>query len=122
VVGEILIVTSKSVFNNFGVGAKSLNDDFGGIKMTTSDTTNDLVNKLKSALLGGEIWQRKASISLNNTNGSELRQIEAFGDGLSANNDIDGAIFYFGIECIEGIVFGVVGIKASDFSSFKKLF
>ncbi len=103
-----------------GIGLICLDENFGGVEMATADTANYLGKKFKSALFGGEIWQSKAGVGLDNANRSKVRQIKPAGEGLSADEDVDGAGFNIGIEVSKVLTFFVIAIKTGDFGIRKK--
>ena len=98
------------------VGLIGLNDGFGGIEVAAANATNDLSEKLESALLGGEIGEREAGVGLDDPDGGELGKIEAFGDGLSADDDLISARFDFVVEVVEGFMATVIAVETGDFS------
>lgn len=59
---------------------------------------------------------------MNDTNGSKMREVETAGEGLSADEDVDGASSNFVIEAGEIIVFGIVAIKTGDFGFREECF
>ncbi len=93
----------------------SLDNDFGTVEMSSTDAADDLGKKLKSSLLGGEIGERKASVGLDDADGSKEGEIEPAGEGLSTNKDVDFAGFNVIIEFGEAGFFVIVAIKTSDF-------
>ena len=104
------------------VGLESLDDDICGVEMPTSDTTDDLGEKMKGAFFGGEIGERKSGIGLYNSNGSEFWQVETFGERLCANEDIDVARFD-GVEIgFKRIFFSAICVKTSNFGVWEEAF
>ena len=101
---------------------EGLDKNAGSVEMATTDATDDLGEEFKSALFGRIIGEGKTSIGLDDADGSEMGKIEAFGDGLGANNNIDIARFDFVIKRVEAGGFGVVSIKTGNFSGFEELF
>lgn len=55
VAGKIGIIGTHGGLDDGVVGLVSLDDDIGDIKMSASDATNDLGEKLKTAFFGGKI-------------------------------------------------------------------
>lgn len=51
-----------------------------------------------------------------------MREVETAGEGLSADEDVDGASSNFVIEAGEIIVFGIVAIKTGDFGFREECF
>lgn len=49
----------------------SLDNDFGTVEMPPTDAADDLGEKLKSPLFGGEIGEGKASVGLDDADGSK---------------------------------------------------
>lgn len=91
---KTLIVILESGGDNGVFRLIGLDENIGGIKMATADSTDDLGNKVESPLLRGKVGEGKAGVSLNNTDGGEEREIEAFGDSLGANDNVVISGFY----------------------------
>ena len=120
--GEGFVILFYSEVDNWGARLEGLNENFGGIEVAATDAPDYLGNKLKSAFLGGIIWEKEASISLDNADGGEFWQIETFGDGLGANDDVDFTITNRLVHGVEWAVFGAISIKTHDVCIFEKLF
>lgn len=75
---------------------------------------------MKSFFFGRKIGQRKTGVGLDDADSGEEGKIEAFGDGLSADDDVIIAVFYLFEFRIQSFCFGVVGVKTSDFGMRKK--
>lgn len=116
------IVVFDGVLDDGMVGLESLDDGFGGFEMTTTDTTDNLSDELKSAFFGGKIRESEPRIGLNDADGGKLGQVKTFRNGLSANNNIKIAGFDLMIECIKGLTLGIIGIKTDNFGGFEELF
>ena len=90
--------------------------------MATTDATDDLSEKMKSAFGSGKIGQGKTGVGLHDGDGSEIGKIKTLSDGLGADEDVDIAIFdnveIFG----DGFGFFVVGIETGDFSGREERF
>ena len=108
--------------NNGMVGLKSLNKNIGSVEMTTTDAADNLGDELEGFFFGGVIGEGKTGVGLNDAYGGELGKIEAFGDGLGADDDINLARFDVVIEGAHSIGFGSVGVETGDFCIFKKFF
>ena len=52
-----------------------LNNDRCGIKVSATDATNDLSEKLESFFFAGEVWKRETRVGLDDTNRGEERKI-----------------------------------------------
>ena len=57
--------------------------------MAAPDAADNLSEELKGMLLGGKIREAEAAVGLNNANGSEEGEVEALGDSLSADDEVD---------------------------------
>lgn len=114
VVVEISVVAAGAKFDDWVVGLKGLNDDIG-ILVTAVGAADDLGEELESAFFGGEIWEGKAGVGLDDAKGGEPRKVEAFGDHLSADNDVEVAVFDFVVGEVESFLSFSVGIEAGDF-------
>ena len=89
-----MIIGGRSILDDGMVWLISLNKDFSGIEVTAADAADNLSEELKSMLLGGEIGETKATIGLDDADGGEEREIEAFGDSLGANDNVVISGFY----------------------------
>lgn len=91
-----------------------LDDDRGSVEVAATDAPDDLSEEFEGAFLGGEIGEGEAGVGLNDTYGGEAGKVEAAGESLGADEDVDGAIFDFVIE--RGEVFGlfVVAVETAD--------
>ena len=63
----------------------SLDNNFGTVEMPTANTADDLGEKLKSPLFGGEIGEGKASVGLDDADGSKEGEIKSASEGLGAD-------------------------------------
>ena len=52
-----------------------LNNDRCGIKVSATDATNDLSEKLESFFFAGEVWQGKTGVGLNNADRGEVGKV-----------------------------------------------
>ena len=93
----------------------SLDDDVG-ILVAAISATYDLGEELEGAFFRGEVGEGEAGVGLDDTEGGELRKVEAFGDHLSADNDVEMAVFDFIVDEVEGLLSFCVGIETGDFS------
>lgn len=118
--GETGEIGLQSSLEDGVIGLIGLDNNRGGIEVTTTDTTDDLGEKLESALLGGEIRESKAGIGLDNADGGEMGEIKTTGKGLGADEDIDGAGFNVVVEGGEILGFLVVAVKSGDFGLWEK--
>lgn len=122
VISEFGVIGFDGGLDDGMIRLEGLNDNFGAIEMTATDATDNLGEKLKSAFFGGKIRERKPTIGLNDADGGKVGEIEAAGEGLSANEDVDFAGFDVGIEVGEIFAFFIVTVKASDGGFRKKVF
>ena len=113
--GEGSIVVFRGGENYGVVGLIGLEEDFGGIEVATTDAADDLGEEMEGALFRGEIGEREGGIGLNDADGGEAREIEAFGDGLGADDNVDCAGFQIVVEGIKGGFFVVVSVETGDF-------
>lgn len=65
--------------------------------------------------LRGEIGETETGVGLGDANGGEQGEIETFGDGLGADDDIEIAVFDLFVERIEGFAFFVIGVETGNF-------
>lgn len=69
--------------------------------MPTANPTDNLSEKFESFFFGREVWEREASVSLDDADGGEMREVESAGDGLSANQDVDLASLDVVVKSVE---------------------
>ena len=97
-----------------------LDDDAGGVKVAAADAADDLGEEFEGAFFGGEIGEGEAGVGLDDADGGELREVEAAGEGLGADEDLVSAGFDVGIERGEGFGFEIVAVKTGDFGLGKE--
>ncbi len=113
-------IGSESGLNGGMVGLESLNNDFGVVEVSATDASDDLIEKFVSALFGGKIRQSEPRIGLDDADGGEEGKIEAAGEGLGADEEVELAGFDGLIKFGEGSGFGVVAVKTGDFGFGKE--
>lgn len=104
------------------VGLIGLNENFGVVEVTATDTTDDLGKELEGALFGGKIGETEAGIGLDDADGGEMGEVETTGEGLSADENLDFAGFYIIIRISELLGLFVVAIKTGNFGALEELF
>ena len=104
------------------VGLVGLDEDGGGVEVAAADATDDLSEEFESFFFGGEVGEGKAGVGLDDADGGEVGEVEAAGDGLGADEDLDVAVFDFVVEGVEGVGFFVVGVEAGDFDFGEEFF
>ena len=102
------------------VGLVCLEKYFGGIEVATANATDDLGEKVKSFFFGREVGEGKAGIGLDDADGGEMGEIEAFSNGLCTDNNIDFSGFYVIVESAKAGFLIIIGIEAGNFGVFKK--
>ena len=120
IVGEGWVVGGEGGLNDGVVGLVGLDDDAGGVKVAATDAADDLGEEFEGAFFGGEIGEGEAGVGLDDADGGELREVEAAGEGLGADEDLVGTGFDVGIERGEGLGFEIVAVKTGDFSLGKE--
>lgn len=124
VFGEIFGKTgeigSQSSLEHGVIGLVGLDDNRGGVEVAATDATDDLGEKLKSALFGGKVRESEAGIGLDDADGGEVGKIETTGEGLGADEDIDGAGFDVVVEGGEILGFLVIAVKPGDFGLWEE--
>lgn len=83
--------------------------------MAAADAANNLSEEFESFFFGAKIGEREAGVGLDDAYGGKVREIEATGDSLGANEDFDVSRFNFVIKRVQRFAFFVVSIKAGDF-------
>lgn len=96
------------------VGLVGLNDNFGVVEMPATDTADDLGKEFKSTFFGSKIGEGESGVSLDDANSGEVGEIEAAGEGLSTDKDVDFAGFDVIIELAEAVFLSIVAVEASD--------
>lgn len=114
VLGEFWKIRGEGGLEDGVVRLVGLDDDRGSVEVAATDAPDDLGEEFEGAFLGGEIGEGEAGVGLNDTNGGEAGKVEAAGESLGADEDVDGAIFDLVIE--RGEVFGlfVVAVETAD--------
>ena len=70
--------------------------------MAATDATDDLSQKFKGFFFGGEIGEGEAGVGLDDADRGEEREVEATGDGLSSDDNVEVAVFNFGKFFVQG--------------------
>lgn len=103
------------------IGLIRLDEDLGLVEVAATNAPDDLGEEFEGALFGGEIGESKAGIGLDNTDGSEVRKVKAASEGLSADEDVDVAIFNRFVETGEIFVFIIIAVETSNFGIREEL-
>ncbi len=114
VIGEGGIVGADSGLDDGVVGLVRLNEDVGDIEMATTDATDNLGEEFESAFFGGEVGQGEARIGLDDADGGEVGKVEAAGEGLGADEDVNIAVFHGVVEAGEVVGFLVITVETGD--------
>ena len=72
---------------------------------------------MKNAFFGGEIRKGETRVGLDDADSGKVREVEALGDGLGADDDLVSAGFKVVVELVEGVLFSVVTVETDDFGS-----
>ncbi len=83
--------------------------------MAATNASDDLGEELESAFFGGEIREGEAGVGLNDSDGSEVGKVEPAGEGLGADEDVDGAGLDIVVERSKAVAFLIIAIKTGDF-------
>ena len=75
------------------IGAVGLDENVSVFQVAAADATDDLGEESECAFFGGEIGEREAGIGGDDGDGGEVGKVEAAGDGLGADEDLDVAGF-----------------------------
>lgn len=122
---KIRIIGLAGVLDDGVVGLVSLNETGGFGNVSAADAADDLGEEVEGAFFGGVVGEGEASVGLDDADGGETGKIEAFGDGLGADDEVDFAGFDSVIFSVESVIFSIIGIKTGDFGGgeeFLKLF
>lgn len=115
VIGESGKISRDSRGDDGVVGLVRLDKDFGEVEVATTDAADDLGEKLEGALFGGEIGESEARVGLDDADGGEMGEIEAAGESLSADENVDVA----GVDVVVvgGEIVGllIIAVKTGDF-------
>lgn len=120
IVGKASKIRLKCQSDSGVVGLIGLDDDVGVVKVTTTNSTDNLIKQFKSAFFGGKIGQSEPRIGLDDADGGEQRKIEAARQGLSADQDLNLAGFDRLIEFAQGSIFIVITVKTADFGLWEE--
>ena len=88
---------------------RSLNDDLSP-QGPPSGSTRHLRQKLKDALAGSEIGEVEADVGVDGSDQRDIREIEALGDHLCAQKDVDLSTFDPSQDVVMG-PFGARGVN-----------
>lgn len=116
------VVGGKGGLDDGVSGLIGLDNGAGGGEVAATNTAEDLSEEVEGALFGGIVGEGKSSIGLDDADGGKVGEIEAAGESLSADEDVDVAVFDGLVLSVERDGFGVVGIKAGDSGLGKELF
>lgn len=98
--GKIGVVCSDGGRNDGVSWLVSLDKHLGFFAVAATDATDDLGQEMESVFFGGEIGKGETGIGLDDADGGESWEIQTFGDGLGADDNIVIAVFYFCVERI----------------------
>ena len=70
------------------VWGEGLDDDFA-LQLAAPGPPSDLGDELEGALAGAEVWDVEAEVGIKDANEGDVGKMEAFGDHLGADEDID---------------------------------
>ena len=90
------------------MGGEGLDDDFA-FEFTASGTSGDLGDELEGALAGAEIGDVEAEVGVEDSDEGDVGEMQALGDHLGADKDVDFLGFEFPEDVFEG-VFAAHGI------------
>ena len=85
------------------VRGEGLDDDFA-LELTTASPAGDLGQQLEGALTGAEIGNMQAEVGIQYADQSDVGEMQALGNHLGANDDIDLAL----AELSQGVAQGVL--------------
>lgn len=119
VFGEVISKTREvglqSGLKDGVVGLVGLDDNRSGVEMTATDAADDLSKKLEGALFGGEVGESEAGVGLDDADGGEVGKIQAAGEGLGADQDVDGTGLNIIVEAGKSFRFLIVAVETGDF-------
>ena len=104
------------------VRLKRLDDDRGGAKVAATDATDNLGQEVEGFFATAKIWEHETRVGLDDANRGEIGEIEAFCDGLGADDDVYRAGFYVSVKMGKGFVFLVISVKTGDICGFEQFF
>ena len=98
------------------MGGEGLDDDFA-FEFAASGATGDLGDELEGALAGAEVGDVEAEVGVEDSHEGDVGEMQAFGDHLGADEDIDFLGFEFPKDVFE-CVFAAhgIGIDAGEAS------
>lgn len=112
--GEAVEVVVAGELDARGVGGEGLDDDFA-FEFAATGAAGDLGEELEDAFAGTEVGDVEADVGVKDADQGDVGKVEAFGDHLGADEDVD----LLGLEGIEEIAEGIffahgVGVDAGD--------
>jgi len=114
-VDEALEVVVSGKLDGGGVWSGGLDDDFAR-HLSATGAACDLGEELEGAFAGAEVGGVEGEVGIEDADEGDVGEVEALGDHLGAEEDID----FLGAEVAEGIAEGVfspggIGVEAGDF-------
>lgn len=110
---KMFIVTGDAVLDGWVFWLVALDDDVTLVFVAT-DTSTYLGKELEDPFSGLILRQGQSTIGLDHTDKPELGQIEAFGDDLGTDDDIDVAVVEGLVLAVDGLIVGIITVKPSD--------
>lgn len=112
--GEAFVVVAPGELDGGAMRSEGLNEDLADA-VAAAGAAGDLSQELEGAFAGAEIGKVEAEIGVEDSDQSDIGKIEAFGDHLRPDEDVEAA----GAESFEGVAESVlpahgVGIDAGD--------
>ena len=113
-IGEAIVVVVPGELDGGGVRGESLDEDFA-FHFAPAGAASDLGEELEGALTGAEVGNVEGEVGVEDAGEGDVGEIEAFGDHLGAEEDVDLAGFE-GAECFADGTFlsGGVGVESGE--------
>lgn len=113
--GVAIEVVLAGELNAGAVGSEGLDDDFA-LEFAAPGAPGDLGDELKGALAGAEVRDVEAEVCVKDSHQGDVGKMEAFGDHLGADEDVDFLGFEFAEDVLEGVFAAHgIGIDAGEF-------
>ena len=83
--------------------------------MAAANAPNDLGEEFEGAFFGGKIREGKTGVGLNDPDGGEVGKVKPAGEGLGADENVDGAGFDIVVERSKTVALLIIAVKTGDF-------
>ncbi len=111
---EALEIMATGVLDGGMEGGEGLDEDFA-FDIAAAGAASDLGEELKGAFAGAEVGEVQAEVGMDDADEGDVGEVEAFGDHLGADEDVDAAEAEVGEDTAEVVLaLEGIGVHAGD--------